>query len=196
MATRLPVVGREEIAVSPLENAVEALQARQAALLAEVKVVPPSFKRLHALLQGTVRLQVHAGPQEIARAFLSPVAPSSSPSPTPSPPPSSASLDPAAAPALPPASSVGGVEYSAEQYARLREALRSLLETCGQALEVSRALIGPEQLAFHRELVNGYRELEHLLASLGVPVPPEPPALDVPPVSEQQELPASSGEPA
>ncbi|KAL6064625.1 Dedicator of cytokinesis protein 9 [Balamuthia mandrillaris] len=67
---RLPVAKKEEINLTPIENSLENITSRTALLVAQLRAQPPNSKTLQALLQGSVRLQVHAGPLEICKAFL------------------------------------------------------------------------------------------------------------------------------
>jgi len=67
---RLRVTGKQEFNLTPIENSIETIEQRADVLLAEVRANPPNPKTLQAVLQGSVRLQVNAGPQEICRVFL------------------------------------------------------------------------------------------------------------------------------
>eukprot|EP01086_Lenisia_limosa_P006376 TRINITY_DN25153_c0_g1_i1.p1 TRINITY_DN25153_c0_g1~~TRINITY_DN25153_c0_g1_i1.p1 ORF type:complete len:654 (-),score=191.97 TRINITY_DN25153_c0_g1_i1:76-1761(-) len=67
---RLRVVDREEIVLQPIEVGLDLIVQRAKMLDAEVKANPPSTKTLQIVLQGSVRLQVNAGPLEICRTFL------------------------------------------------------------------------------------------------------------------------------
>eukprot|EP01087_Luapelamoeba_hula_P013453 TRINITY_DN3839_c4_g1_i2.p1 TRINITY_DN3839_c4_g1~~TRINITY_DN3839_c4_g1_i2.p1 ORF type:complete len:1930 (-),score=376.88 TRINITY_DN3839_c4_g1_i2:62-5851(-) len=67
---RLPVVRKEEIIMEPLEVSIELVQGRIAALRKELDSRPPSTKTLQQVLQGSVLVQVNAGPSEIAKVFL------------------------------------------------------------------------------------------------------------------------------
>jgi hypothetical protein len=55
-----------------LEVSIEAIADRCRKLKNVVEDVPPSIKQLQMVLQGSVRLQVNAGPLEIANTFLRP----------------------------------------------------------------------------------------------------------------------------
>ncbi|EGG21534.1 DOCK family protein [Cavenderia fasciculata] len=68
---RIIVTAKQEINLSPIENAIEAVDARYETLNAEIKTQQPNFKTLQQVIQGSVRLQVNAGPQEICRTFFS-----------------------------------------------------------------------------------------------------------------------------
>ncbi|KAL6054781.1 dedicator of cytokinesis protein 7 isoform X5 [Balamuthia mandrillaris] len=68
--SRLPVLNKEEIILSPIENAIDLIRGRCEALRMELDVAAPSTKTLQQVLQGSVLVQVNAGPIEIARTFL------------------------------------------------------------------------------------------------------------------------------
>ncbi len=59
LSARVRVTQRDDVTVSPIENAVDLLQTRTAALRREVGLHPPSVKALQAVLQGSVRLRKH-----------------------------------------------------------------------------------------------------------------------------------------
>ncbi|EFA75991.1 DOCK family protein [Heterostelium album PN500] len=67
---RIQVVSKQIINLSPIENSIESIEARTETLLSETKAAPPNLKMLQQVIQGSVRLQVNAGPQEICRIFL------------------------------------------------------------------------------------------------------------------------------
>jgi hypothetical protein len=70
MLKRQPVVGRQEVIFSPIENSIETIQKRNAELVHELKTFPPVVKNLQNVLQGSVLLQVNAGALEICKEFL------------------------------------------------------------------------------------------------------------------------------
>eukprot|EP01113_Clastostelium_recurvatum_P000766 TRINITY_DN1033_c0_g1_i4.p1 TRINITY_DN1033_c0_g1~~TRINITY_DN1033_c0_g1_i4.p1 ORF type:complete len:1958 (+),score=678.41 TRINITY_DN1033_c0_g1_i4:71-5944(+) len=72
MRKRLFVSSRVETTLSPIENSIEGVEDRTAVLVQEVRADPPNPKTLQQVLQGSVRLQVNSGSQEICRAFLAP----------------------------------------------------------------------------------------------------------------------------
>eukprot|EP01133_Synstelium_polycarpum_P007631 gene7631-8927_t len=67
---RILVTSKQEINLSPIENAIESIESRTETLQSEIRAIPPNLKTLQQVIQGTVRLQVNAGPQEICRIFL------------------------------------------------------------------------------------------------------------------------------
>eukprot|EP01096_Ripella_sp_DP13-Kostka_P011959 TRINITY_DN4916_c0_g1_i8.p1 TRINITY_DN4916_c0_g1~~TRINITY_DN4916_c0_g1_i8.p1 ORF type:complete len:1485 (+),score=781.21 TRINITY_DN4916_c0_g1_i8:1676-6130(+) len=70
LTTRLPVVSRQEIELTPLLNAIEAINSRIVVIHNETICDDPNLKKLQPLLQGSVRLQVNAGPVAICRTFF------------------------------------------------------------------------------------------------------------------------------
>lgn len=65
---RIRVIERHEIILTPIENAIETVENRINALRSEL--ASPNTKTLQPMLQGSVRLQINAGPQEICKVFL------------------------------------------------------------------------------------------------------------------------------
>lgn len=65
---RLKVVTKDIVELSPIQNSLEIIMNRTRALRRELE--HPNIKSLQNVLQGSVRLQVHAGPQEICKTFL------------------------------------------------------------------------------------------------------------------------------
>lgn len=65
---RLKVVSKDIIELSPIQNSLELLTNRTRALQRELQ--QPNAKSLQNVLQGSVRLQVHGGLQEICKTFL------------------------------------------------------------------------------------------------------------------------------
>jgi len=68
---RLRVIQKEEIDLTPIENAVEQINSRTQALRNELDTSPPNPKTLQINLQGAVLAQVNSGPAALARMFLS-----------------------------------------------------------------------------------------------------------------------------
>lgn len=69
---RLEVTHRQEVILSPIDNAIEQIDEKNQQLRAQLAMDPPRLHMLHMGLTGIVRLQVHAGPKEFARVFLNP----------------------------------------------------------------------------------------------------------------------------
>jgi len=67
---RLLVIKKEEVELSPIENATEVITNRIRAMKTELTAIPPNSKTLQIVLQGSVLPQVNAGPLEFARVFL------------------------------------------------------------------------------------------------------------------------------
>lgn len=65
---RLEVVSKEIYELTPIQNALELITNRTRAL--QIELENPNPKTLQNVLQGSVRLQVHAGPQEVCKVFL------------------------------------------------------------------------------------------------------------------------------
>ncbi|MCP9262223.1 Dedicator of cytokinesis protein 6 [Dirofilaria immitis] len=68
--TRLRVVNREQIILTPIEVAIEDVQKRTRELAAATVQDPPDAKMLQMVLQGCIGTTVNQGPIEIANVFL------------------------------------------------------------------------------------------------------------------------------
>eukprot|EP00794_Sanderia_malayensis_P010919 gene10919-12079_t len=68
---RILVVQQEMYELSPLEVAIEEMQTRLNELDHVINLSPPDMKKLQLKLQGSVSVQVNAGPLAYARTFLS-----------------------------------------------------------------------------------------------------------------------------
>jgi hypothetical protein len=71
MHKRVSIVSKEEIILTPIETARDLIRGRSEALQKELSSGSPNTKTLQIVLQGSVLLQVNAGPLEICRLFLS-----------------------------------------------------------------------------------------------------------------------------
>lgn len=69
---RLQVVEKEEFELTPIEVALDEMRQRVAELEEVVFLQPPDAKKLQLKLQGSVCVQVNAGPLAYATAFLDP----------------------------------------------------------------------------------------------------------------------------
>ncbi|XP_052785231.1 dedicator of cytokinesis protein 9-like isoform X7 [Mya arenaria] len=68
---RIEVVDKKECILSPIEVAIDAMNAKVADLREVVDLALPDMKKLQLKLQGSVSAQVNAGPLAYAEAFLS-----------------------------------------------------------------------------------------------------------------------------
>eukprot|EP00794_Sanderia_malayensis_P007879 gene7879-8730_t len=68
--TRINIVQREEVVLSPIEVAIEDIQIKTKELCQAVETDPPDAKMLQMVLQGCVGTTVNQGPMEIANVFL------------------------------------------------------------------------------------------------------------------------------
>jgi len=68
--TRILVVDRKEIVLTPIEVAIEDVQKKIAELDAAINQVPPNPKILQMVLQGCIGTTVNQGPMEVANVFL------------------------------------------------------------------------------------------------------------------------------
>ncbi|CAG0881186.1 unnamed protein product [Cyprideis torosa] len=69
--TRIQVVHKEEIILTPIEVAIEDIQKKISELTQAIEQDPPDAKILQMVLQGCVGTTVNQGPLEIAHVFLS-----------------------------------------------------------------------------------------------------------------------------
>nr|XP_037877673.1 dedicator of cytokinesis protein 7 isoform X2 [Bombyx mori] len=72
--TRIQVVQKTQIILSPIEVAIEDIQKKVAELSAATSAEPADAKMLQMVLQGCVTTTVNQGPLELAQVFLAPVA--------------------------------------------------------------------------------------------------------------------------
>ncbi|KAL6067850.1 Dedicator of cytokinesis protein 6 [Balamuthia mandrillaris] len=70
MKKRIRVVKKEEFVLSPIENSIDLIKGRITALQHELSSKAPNTKTLQIVLQGSVLLQVNAGPLAICEIFL------------------------------------------------------------------------------------------------------------------------------
>jgi len=75
---RLKVIDKREIEVPPIENAIELIEKKSVQLGQQLRTAQPNSKTLQIILQGSLLMQVNAGPLEICRVFLSNEAPKTS----------------------------------------------------------------------------------------------------------------------
>ncbi|XP_049849883.1 dedicator of cytokinesis protein 8-like [Schistocerca gregaria] len=67
---RLPISHVEVVDISPIQGSIELIQRKAQALSAELNSLSKNTKTLQRELQGTLLIQVNAGPAAIAREFL------------------------------------------------------------------------------------------------------------------------------
>jgi hypothetical protein len=66
------VVYHQEVELSPIEVAIDEMHSKTIDLNEVVQMAPPDMIKLQLKLQGSVSVQVNAGPMAYADAFLSP----------------------------------------------------------------------------------------------------------------------------
>ncbi|XP_033216404.1 dedicator of cytokinesis protein 7 [Belonocnema kinseyi] len=71
LKTRIRVVARKQIVLSPIEVAIEDIQKKTAEVAAATTQEPPDPKMLQMVLQGCIGTTVNQGPAEVAVVFLS-----------------------------------------------------------------------------------------------------------------------------
>ncbi|KAM9965179.1 hypothetical protein ACTFIW_004986 [Dictyostelium discoideum] len=140
---RISVISKQEVILSPIENSIETIDQRTETISNEVRSKVPNPKTLQQVLQGTLRLQVNIGPQEICRVFLA--------------------TDPTS----------GAYNYPLEQIKKLKKSLSLFLGSCSEALFINKGLVeNQSSQEFQEEMEQGYIQLTDLMESLGV-LPPE-----------------------
>ncbi|XP_026490440.2 dedicator of cytokinesis protein 7 isoform X1 [Vanessa tameamea] len=77
--TRIQVVQRTQIILTPIEVAIEDIQKKINELAAATSQEPPDPKMLQMVLQGCIGTTVNQGPLELAQVFLAPVVDGSQP---------------------------------------------------------------------------------------------------------------------
>ncbi|XP_065206218.1 dedicator of cytokinesis protein 7 [Planococcus citri] len=71
--TRIQVVDRKQIVLTPIEVAIEDIQKKTAELAHSIQQDPPDTKILQMVLQGCIGTTVNQGPMEMATVFLTPL---------------------------------------------------------------------------------------------------------------------------
>ncbi|XP_069126839.1 dedicator of cytokinesis protein 7-like isoform X2 [Argopecten irradians] len=71
--TRMAVINREQVILSPIEVAIEDVQKKTRELAMALASEPPDTKILQMVLQGCLGTTVNQGPAEVALVFLKPV---------------------------------------------------------------------------------------------------------------------------
>eukprot|EP01087_Luapelamoeba_hula_P004157 TRINITY_DN14106_c0_g1_i1.p1 TRINITY_DN14106_c0_g1~~TRINITY_DN14106_c0_g1_i1.p1 ORF type:complete len:254 (-),score=49.85 TRINITY_DN14106_c0_g1_i1:78-731(-) len=120
MTPRLEVVSSSEVIISPLENAIELIEGRIAALKAQLNTNPPRLNALQSVIQGSVVTMVNEGPLKICETFL----------------PEGPVLDPS------------GKPYPPELLMSLRVKMSEFIRMCGFAIRLNKSLISAEHLPF------------------------------------------------
>lgn len=71
--TRIQVVERKQVDLTPIEVAIEDIQKKTAELAHSIRQDPPDTKILQMVLQGCIGTTVNQGPMEMATVFLTPL---------------------------------------------------------------------------------------------------------------------------
>ncbi|XP_065674534.1 dedicator of cytokinesis protein 7 isoform X2 [Hydra vulgaris] len=138
--TRINVVQREEIVLTPIEVAIEDVESKTNELKKAMSHSKPDVKMLQMVLQGSVGTTVNQGPFEIANVFLS-------------------DFD----------KDRNGSSTITRHHHKLRLCFKEFVKRCEQALIKNKALITLEQKAYQKELEKNFQtfveKLEPLLKS-------------------------------
>ncbi|ELR23198.1 DOCK family protein [Acanthamoeba castellanii str. Neff] len=133
---RLPVVSTENVILTPLENAVELIENRVAALREQLETNPPRLNALHSVIQGSVVTMVNEGPLKICETFLPPGA-----------------IDPDT-----------GKPYDPQLIAHLKEHMSAFVRMCGFAIRLSKSLISSEHIPFQNMVETKYLPLKETVS--------------------------------
>ncbi|KAM3718831.1 Dedicator of cytokinesis protein [Dirofilaria immitis] len=134
--TRLRVVNREQIILTPIEVAIEDVQKRTRELAAATVQDPPDAKMLQMVLQGCIGTTVNQGPIEIANVFLTNVV-----------------LDERGKP-------------MDKLQNKLRLCFKDFSKKCADALQKNKKLIQADQQAYQNELQKNYIEFTKRMAPI------------------------------
>nr|CRZ23221.1 Bm4167 [Brugia malayi] len=134
--TRLRVVSREQIILTPIEVAIEDVQKRTRELAAATVQDPPDAKMLQMVLQGCIGTTVNQGPIEVANVFLTNMI-----------------LD------------EHGKPMDKFQN-KLRLCFKDFSKKCADALQKNRKLIQADQQAYQNELQKNYIEFTKRMAPI------------------------------
>ncbi|VDM97928.1 unnamed protein product [Thelazia callipaeda] len=132
--TRLRVINREQIVLTPIEVAIEDIQKRIRELAAATAQDPPDAKMLQMVLQGCIGTTVNQGPIEVANVFLTNVI-----------------LDDHGKP-------VNQLQN------KLRLCFKDFSKKCADALQKNKQLIQADQQAYQDELQKNYIEFTKRMA--------------------------------
>ncbi|XP_015776632.1 PREDICTED: dedicator of cytokinesis protein 7-like [Acropora digitifera] len=137
--TRINVVHREQIVLSPIEVAIEDMEVRTKDLVNAVQQEPPDAKMLQMVLQGSIGATVNQGPLEIALVFLCQGQESNE---------------------------EGESQMFTRHHHRLRLSFKEFVKRCGDALQKNKHLITLDQRAYQKELERNYTKLTEKLEPL------------------------------
>ncbi|XP_067028614.1 dedicator of cytokinesis protein 7-like isoform X1 [Acropora muricata] len=137
--TRINVVHREQIVLSPIEVAIEDMEVRTKDLVNAVQQEPPDAKMLQMVLQGSIGATVNQGPLEIALVFLCQGQESNE---------------------------EGESQMFTRHHHRLRLSFKEFVKRCGDALQKNKHLIQLDQRAYQKELERNYTKLTEKLEPL------------------------------
>ncbi|XP_048582972.1 dedicator of cytokinesis protein 7-like [Nematostella vectensis] len=141
LKTRVSVMHREQIVLSPIEVAIEDMQNRTHELYNAIYSHSPDAKMLQMVLQGSIGTTVNQGPLEIAIVFLH----------------SDTNADDE--PDLEP-------QVFNRHHHKLRLSFKEFMKRCGDALHVNKQLIKSDQRAYQKELERNYHKLMEQLEPL------------------------------
>jgi len=130
MTNRIEVTSSSEVILSPLENAIELIDGRVAALKAQLNTNPPRLNALQSVIQGSVVAMVNEGPLKICEIFLSPDA-----------------VDPE------------GQPYNKHQIEYLKAQMAEFVKVCAFAIRLNKSLISQEHIPFQEMVTSKYEVL-------------------------------------
>nr|VZI45604.1 unnamed protein product [Spirometra erinaceieuropaei] len=138
LTTRVEIVAREDVVLSPMEVALQDVIQRNRQLTRALTVHPPDAKFLQMVLQGCVSTTVNQGPLEVARLFLGHSSPRTG---------------------------TDG-EDTLRIKNSLRISLKEFLRKSEEAIDVNRRLIGPDQEEYQQELERSFGEIKRQMSPL------------------------------
>lgn len=164
---RILVVDRQVKVLSPIEVAIDEMSARCEDLRQVVQAprepgVPFDLKKLQLKLQGSISVQVNAGPAAYLRAFLDPhtIARSlSSSSSTPSMQSTSSMVSKASG-------NAGAATYSPYHIEKLKRIFREFICLCDEGLQINKQLIASDQQEYHVSMMRNYASLAQQVKNL------------------------------
>jgi hypothetical protein len=127
---RLQVTSTENVILTPLENAIELIEGRVAALREQMQANPTRLNALQSVIQGSVVTMVNEGPIKICETFLVPDAVDSE-----------------------------GKRYPPDQIAALKEKMVLFVRMCGFAISLNNRIISSEHLPFQKMVEEKYAVL-------------------------------------
>ncbi|VDN59113.1 unnamed protein product [Dracunculus medinensis] len=135
--TRLRIIDREQIVLTPIEVAIEDVQKKTRELAAATAQDPPDAKMLQMVLQGCIGTTVNQGPIQVANVFLTDI-----------------TLDERGKP-------------MDKLQNKLRLCFKDFSKKCADALQKNKQLIQADQLAYQKNYIEFTKRMAPIVGGIG-----------------------------